>query len=502
MQHDYRYVTGGDGEKSNGSAGEILGSIGRDLESPGEVPRGTSNTFTQRLGVATSRALERRLGMSPSQTDVCKVVNALTGNSSRFLRCAERVQAQLARLHSELQKSQEPRSRIDITQEITASSNGSDKRPLEEPDRDSSNQPKRAHLENGNPNPHKSPPPFNPVQAPSAPMVQKHAPIVPQGSLSDPQLAEASCMDGSASPHARVDFPTQTPVTGIGKPTSTDLSKSDSDREIEQRTPSRNTADAASHENRGHTEALPPSTVTSAPGVQQSPLTISGTQPQDSRTDSSLNGLALPGVAVVVGLPAYTRQQMPPSAPAPSFVANVPGIWAIQVGKPSSCQVDLSFEVDEATAGCIRRWATRRQSFGPDVRHVVVHLVALQATAVSAAQKVLSQSPGIITPQVFALALHGLQPQWPNDGTLVLQLNAGQPEEQSWSAFDMSAGQSLDVSGAVLAGTNSLRILQLRNMAELVFALYATLPTAEMLAGVKQRNIYSFRRPHSKRLFE
>jgi hypothetical protein len=68
-----------------------------------------------------------------------------------------------------------------------------------------------------------------------------------------------------------------------------------------------------------------------------------------------------------------------------------------------------------------------------------------------------------------------------------------------------SAGKSLDVSAAVLAGTNSLRILQLRNMAELVFALYATLPTSEMLAAAveleRQRKIYSFRRPHSKRLF-
>jgi hypothetical protein len=151
-----------------------------------------------------------------------------------------------------------------------------------------------------------------------------------------------------------------------------------------------------------------------------------------------------------------------------------------------------------------------------------VHLVALQATAVSAAQKTLSQSAGSMTPQAFALAVHNLQPQWPDDGTLVLQLNAGQPGEQSWFASDMVcsssfvslagsqtdhqqlAGKSLDVSGAILTGTNSLRILQLRSMAELVFALYATLPTSEMQAAAiewdKGRKIYSYRRPHSERL--
>jgi len=73
----------------------------------------------------------------------------------------------------------------------------------------------------------------------------------------------------------------------------------------------------------------------------------------------------------------------------------------------------------------------------PDARHVVVHLVALPTTAVSAAQHNLSQSPGGITPQAFALALRDLPPQWPEDGSLVLQLNAGQPRERTWFPSDM-----------------------------------------------------------------
>lgn len=422
MQHDYRDVTGGNLER-----GEISGSIGRDSESEGEIPRrGTSKTFTQQLGVATSRALERRLGIPPSQADVSKVVNALTSRSSRFLQYAERTQAQLARLHSELQKSQEQQSHTDIAQETTVSYIGSGKRPLEESDHKLSNDPpreaKRARLESGNPNPQKSPPPFSPKNT------------------------------------------TQTPT----------------------------------QETLGM--APPPPTTTSTSGTQQ---TVLGTQTQDvigPRTDLSPNSPALAAVAVAEGHPACTRQQAPPPAPA-----SVPGIWAIQVGKPSICQTDLSFEVDQDTAGCIRRWVTRgRQGFDPDVRHVVVHLVALHATAVSAAQQALSQNSGSITPQAFALALHDLKPQWPDDGALMLQLNVDQRGEQSWFASDMSAGKSLDVSGAILAGTNSLRILQLRNMAELVFALYATPPTAGMITATmeleRQRKKYSFRRPHTERL--
>ncbi|KAH8980865.1 hypothetical protein EDB92DRAFT_2107087 [Lactarius akahatsu] len=448
MQHDYRDVTGGNLER-----GEISGSIGRDSEvrstvaatrptsewpclhvsrahtlsqSEGEIPRrGTSNTFTQQLGVATSRALERRLGIPPSQADVSKVVNVLTSRSSRFLQYAERTQAELARLHSELQKSQEQQSHTDIAQEITVSYIGSGKRPLEESDHKyPPREAKRARLESGNPNPQKSPPP-------------------------------------------------------------------------------KNTTQTSTQETLGM--APPPPTATSTSEAQQ---TVLSTQPQDvigSRTNLSLNSPALAAVAVAEDHPACTRQQAPPPAPAPPFIASVPGIWAIQVGKPLICQTDLSFEVDQDTVGCIRRWATRgRQGFDPDVRHVVVYLVALHATAVSAAQRALSQNSGSITPQAFALALHDLQPQWPDDGALMLQLNVDQPGERSWFASDMSAGKPLDVSGAILAGTNSLRILQLRNMAELVFALYATPPTAEMVTATmeleRQRKKYSFRRPHTVRL--
>jgi len=379
-----------------------------------------------------------------------------------------------------------------------ASSIGSSKRPLEEPDYNSPRELKRARLERGNPNPRNSPPPppFKPenaVQAPSPPMVQKHGSVAPRGRL-DPRFAEAPpCVDPT-SPRARFDFPSQTPVTDIGQPTPPGLSKSNSDRKIERRIPD-DTVDAVSHGNRGQTVG------TSRPACHDS---------LPAGPFMSSFRIARPAVpqAVVpaaVGLPACTLPQVPPSVPAPRL-ANVPGIWAIQVGKPSPCQIDLSFEVDQDTAVCVRRWASRRQSFEPYVRHVVVHLVALHATAVSAAQKALSECAGSLTPQAFALALHDLQPQWPSDGTLVLQLNAGQPVEQSWFASDMSAGKSLDVSGAVLAGTNTLRILQLRNMAELVFALYATQPTAEMQDATiemeRQRKIYSYRRPHSERLLD
>ena len=354
---------------------------------PGEgLRREPSDVFIQRLGVATSRALERRLGRLPSKADVCGVVNTLTGSSSRFLRCAERAQARLAQLHAELQKSQEQQSGIDIAQELTASSIGS-KRPLEEPDHNSSEplrEVKRARLESGNPNPPKSPPPPKPEKA-----APKHASVAPKETLPDPQVTPRV---GSTSPHAGVDILVQTPVMAIEQPKSTNLN---SCHEIEQRTQERtshNIADSASQGNKGLNEstsrptrrdsfpvaptqtpaqempamAPPLSAATPSLGAQQYPLTILVTQLQHiigSGTDLSLNSPSLPIVAAAMGLPALIRPQAPPSAPALPLISNVPGIWAIQVGKPSPSQIDLSFEVDQDTAVCIRRWATRRQGF-------------------------------------------------------------------------------------------------------------------------------------------
>lgn len=57
----------------------------------------------------------------------------------------------------------------------------------------------------------------------------------------------------------------------------------------------------------------------------------------------------------------------------------------------------------------------------------------------------------------------------------------------------------LDVSDAICEGTNSLRILQLKSMADIVFAMYAAPPTSETLAAAleweKSRKLYSFQQP-------
>ena len=64
-----------------------------------------------------------------------------------------------------------------------------------------------------------------------------------------------------------------------------------------------------------------------------------------------------------MGFPVYTREQVPSSATPNAFVANVPGIWAIQVGQPLASQTDVEFVVDQDTASSVRRWAAYKREF-------------------------------------------------------------------------------------------------------------------------------------------
>ncbi|KAH9972171.1 hypothetical protein BGW80DRAFT_1316915 [Lactifluus volemus] len=358
----------------------------------------------------------------------------------------------------------------------------------------------------------------------AAPMSHS-APVDPRSMRSDPRIP----LTDSAGTQATVDSSPQLLDTDTKQPIQPDPAESNPESEAEQQ-PSNDAIDG-DNGNDGHTKEVPstthresqaapgpssgstpvqttlpressPSVSTSHPEPEpkQSHLTVPDTQSQQSTTSEIEISFNIPASPAA---PPYFRSQS--SAPPTPFVANVPGIWAIQVGKPSASQTDITFEVDQDTAISVRRWATRRDGFDPDSRHVVVSVVALNAAAVSDAQQSVSQSPGGISPQAFALALRDLRPKWPDDGSLVLLVDAGQPGEQSWLTSDMSADKPLDITDVVREGTNSLRIVQLKNMVDVVFAIYAAPPTPEDLDAAreweKHRGLFSFRQPRSRRLF-
>jgi hypothetical protein len=62
-----------------------------------------------------------------------------------------------------------------------------------------------------------------------------------------------------------------------------------------------------------------------------------------------------------------------------------------------------------------------------------------------------------------------------------------------------SVGIPLDISVAICEGTNLLRIMQLKHIADIVFAMYAAPPTPESLSAALEwerfRKLYSFQQP-------
>lgn len=502
----------------------------RDKENLSVTP---NNVMAQRLlAVALQRALQRKLGDAPSPTLVNDAVSKLApdgANPSPFVQHAIRVQEQLARLHAQLQTAQDPQNTaISSIQDIpTMPITRAQKRFAAYDDDIPAQETKRKRLDSGDSAPSRPRPNTPPSTSDNKVNPETKAPAMSMtlrsrttDIRSEPKHAEPRA-DSVGSPQASVtNSPSGLPVMATGPPTSgpSNNKTSEPNRKTRHRSASNDTVDGGSH---GHTKSQvarpdavpvdPASTqmhTKGKPGIVSSPSISTATAIPDAQ-GSPLPTVASPTVAsptaaspTAMGLPAYTRQQVGSSTLTTSlFVANTPGIWAIQVGKPSAGQTDVAFVVDHDTAISVHRWASHRQGFDPAARHVVVHLAALPTTAVSAVQHSLSQSPGGITPQTFALALRDLPPQWPEDGSLVLQLNAGQPRERTWFLSDMSSGKPLDVSSAICEGTNSLRIMQLKNMADIVFAIYAAPPTPETLATAleweKFRKLYSFQRPPS-----
>ncbi|KAF8501536.1 hypothetical protein F5888DRAFT_1673159 [Russula emetica] len=481
----------------------------------------TGNGTVKLLAVALERALQRKLGGVPSPTLVNEAVSKLApngANPSPFVQHAIRVQEQLGRLHSQLQqRAQEPQDHAisPIQDTPIMPLTRAQKRSAAHDDDIQAQETKRNRLDSAGSARHRlnAPPStsdnkVNPeTKAPAMAMSLRSR---TKDIRSDPKHAEPPRADSVGSPQASVtNSPSGLPVMGTGPPTSGPSNNTvlGPNRKTRQRSPN-DTVDGGSLEHTKSQVARPggPAPVAvDPPSAQMHTKDKLGTvsSPSISTAIPDAQGSPLPTVAspTAMGLPAYTRQQVGSSTLTSSFVANTPGIWAIQVGKPSAGQTDVAFVVDHDTAISVHRWASHRQGFDPDARHVVVHLVALPTTAVSAAQQNLSESPGGITPQAFALALRDLPPQWPEDGSLMLQLNVGQPRERTWFLSDMSGGMPLDVSSAICEGTNSLRIMQLKSMANIVFAIYAAPPTPDTLATAleweKFRKLYSFQRPPS-----
>ncbi|KAI6042754.1 hypothetical protein EDC04DRAFT_880910 [Pisolithus marmoratus] len=97
-------------------------------------------------------------------------------------------------------------------------------------------------------------------------------------------------------------------------------------------------------------------------------------------------------------------------------------------------------------------------------------------------------SKGNLTPRIdfdgpFAETFGAFQnagSQWPQTGSLIVQVNPGFPHGKTWLPYELESSPFLDVTSCIVPGENILRWISLSPMSDFVFVLCASpLPLAE-----------------------
>ncbi|KAG6821327.1 hypothetical protein H0H93_000188 [Arthromyces matolae] len=132
---------------------------------------------------------------------------------------------------------------------------------------------------------------------------------------------------------------------------------------------------------------------------------------------------------------------------------SVPGIWFIMPGRDQADIIDCEFEVGQDIIQQLRPTAY------PSER-VSLRLVCLPRDAL---QELSKDDP-----------THNLKTEWPERGTLLVQMNPAKPHKRSWFPEHLHPlSPYLEIAGSVREGRNVLRLIQLEDMSSNVFMLHA-----------------------------
>ncbi|KAI0316914.1 hypothetical protein OF83DRAFT_1124344 [Amylostereum chailletii] len=199
-----------------------------------------------------------------------------------------------------------------------------------------------------------------------------------------------------------------------------------------------------------------------------------------------------PAPPAPVAEPASLAPPVPPAQPPPPsqpFVSLVPGLWALHPGVSTPDIIDISVEVDEATAAAIQRWIRRWEYFDPSARHVVVRLLCIPLAQVQELNAQIGGQNPMPSPAQIATSMAQFQTIWPlPNGSLIVQLNLNDGGK-TWFAPALTPNTPLDVSEAIQPGMNSLRMIQLADMSTYVFVLHADEPAKEDLAALDEHRV-------------
>ncbi|KAJ3557608.1 hypothetical protein NM688_g1387 [Phlebia brevispora] len=146
------------------------------------------------------------------------------------------------------------------------------------------------------------------------------------------------------------------------------------------------------------------------------------------------------------------------------------GLWFVSMGRSLAAVYDIEFEVSEASAAAAKRWNERFKTSDSGAPYACITLHCLPVDAVA---KVNAELDPNAAPATVVAALQSIPTQWPHPGKLILQLNDDSPVSRRYFPNELGPKDGpLDMSGHIIPGRNTLKVIQLADLSACVFVLY------------------------------
>ncbi|KAK1222888.1 hypothetical protein PQX77_014310 [Marasmius sp. AFHP31] len=165
----------------------------------------------------------------------------------------------------------------------------------------------------------------------------------------------------------------------------------------------------------------------------------------------------------------------------------VPGLWLVKEALQRPGVLECTFEIDAET---MQKWQLQQSQTDPakstPSTALKLHLLCLSFLE---GLRILTLNPNTASAKDAATAIWNADPkqkEWPEQGTLFVQVNPQEHYGSSWMPQDLSPNSPpLDVTGHVGVGTNIIRCVQLAP-APCLFILHASVGTNHDWAGFRK----------------
>lgn len=164
-------------------------------------------------------------------------------------------------------------------------------------------------------------------------------------------------------------------------------------------------------------------------------------------------------------------------------ISDVPGVWAFQHSRNLPDILECTFNVSEEVAAKwnLTRENNRVMAEGETRDELFLHLLCLPAALAVPVLTDPSQEP-----KTIADALWKMQTEWPEGGSLIIEINPGKPVGKVFFPGDHpnNIHSPLEVTHTIQQGVNTIRFVQLTGMHKsfVLFASHRDIPILDLTA--------------------